>query len=149
MTNMIIPGQDPLTTLVHRRSTVTFDGTTGGGEAGTNVTVFTITGRVHVAALIPYCTVNLTESGATATIKLGVTNKEALFISIMNAVDLDADEFWIDATPDADGVAIPNAMKEVGIAQNIVVLPETTNVTAGTIIFDVWYYPITDNGALS
>lgn len=128
------------------RATVTFTGAAGLGEAGTAVPVFTVTGEVIIDALVPYCTTLLTESGATATVSLGVTAGVADFIAATNAVDIDADEFWVDTAPDANGVPLPAALTNILITDNIIVTPAAANVTAGVIEFTAFWRPISTDG---
>lgn len=131
---------------VHK--TITFDGTAGLGLAGTAVPIFTVTGEVLVVALVPFCTTLLTESGATATLALGVTGSTALFIAATNSVDIDANEFWVDTTPDANGIALPAALKDIVITDNIIATPAVTNTATGVIRFDLVYIPLSTDGAV-
>ncbi len=72
-------------------------GTTG---AVANTTLFTVTGDV-VVRVFGICTDLLDETGATATIEVGVTNLTAGIIAQVNATAIDANEIWHDGTPDA------------------------------------------------
>ena len=121
---------------------VTYTGGAGAGVAGGSTTIFTVTGEVMVVALVPYCTTNLTESGATATIALGVTGATSLFIAATNSVDIDAGEFWVDTTPDANGIAIPAALKDIAITDNILTTHAATNTNGGVIRFNLWWMPL-------
>lgn len=132
--------------LVTVHKTVTFTGAAGAGATGTAVSVFTVTGEVLVVALVPFCTTNLGEAAPTAVVSLGVTGSTALFIANTNSVDIDANEFWIDATPDANGIALPAALKDIVITDNIIVTPATQNTNAGVIRFDLIYMPLSTNG---
>lgn len=128
--------------------TITFTGAASLGAVGA-VPIFTTTGEVMVVAMVPYCTVNLTEAGATATISLGVTGSTALFIANTTATDIDAGEFWVDATPDANGIAIPAALKDIAITDNIIGTVGTQAVNGGAIRFDVWFLPLSSDGNLT
>lgn len=130
------------------RKTVTFTGAAGLGAAGA-VSLFTVTGRVQVLAIVPYCSTNLTETGGTATLALGVTGSTALFIAATGATGIDAGEFWVDTTPDAAGVAIPAACKDIAIAADIIATVADATINAGVIDFDVWYRPLSADGALA
>lgn len=129
--------------------TETFTGAANHGLAASAVTIFTVTGEILVVALVPFCTTLLTESGATATVALGVTGSTALFIAATNAVDIDANEFWLDTTPDANGLALPSALKDIVITDNVLVSPAVTNVTAGVIRFDMYWMPLSSDAAVS
>lgn len=134
----------------YRRATksITFDATAGKGQAATNTTWFTVTGEVLVRYVIGFCTLDLTEAAPTATITLGVTGSTALFIAATNAVDLDANEFWVDATPDARGVALPAALKETAITDDILSAVAVANINGGTLRIDVWWMLLSANGNL-
>lgn len=144
------PGPIPFTQLIHVRKTVTFDGTAGNGAVGT-VSLFTITGRVLLVYATSFATVTLQEGAATATIRCGTTgNLTALFRQI-NATALVADRFWGDATPatsETMDLAAAAYTSAVMLSENILITVGAQAVTAGSIIVDVWYLPITDDGAL-
>ena len=128
--------------------TVTFTGGAGAGEAGTAVSVFTVTGEVLVVALVPFCTTLLTEASATATIALGVTGSTSLFIAATNSVEIDANEFWVDTAPDANGVALPATLKDIVITDNIIVTSADQNTNAGVIRFQCYWMPLSTDASL-
>ena len=126
-------------------ASVTFDGTANKGQVGT-VPYFTVTGEVLVAAMVPFCTGSLTEAAATATIALGVTGSTALFIAATTATEIDVNEFWVDTSPDANGIALPAALKDIVITDNIIATVATQNVNGGTLRITVLWYPISADG---
>jgi len=129
--------------------TVTFTGAAGLGLAASNVVYFTVTGEVVVEKVVPFCTVSLTESAINTTLSLGVVGSTALFIAATDAVaTIAANLFWVDTAPDANGVAIPAALKEIAITDNIIALPAVANVTGGAIRIDVYWRPLSANGLL-
>lgn len=140
----------------HSTKTITFDGTAGGGAAGTEVTVFTITGRVHVCEIGAFCTTDLTTTGA-ATIELGVTADTDAFIAQTVATTIDANEWWASATPNAGAATQgqnPNAGATTAAmdkfaSTNIVLTIGTADVSTGVIVFDVIYDPLTDGARLA
>ena len=133
----------PQTALIQpARKTITFTGATNLGEAGTNATVFTVTGQIHVVSLVPYCTTNLGEALATATVSLGTTATVALFIAATNSVDIDANEVWTAAAPTTRSLAIPAALKDIAVNNNIIVACATQNTNAGVIDFTMTWYPL-------
>jgi hypothetical protein len=144
---MIVPGPRQFTKVT--RKTVTFDGTAGLGEAGTAVPVATVTGEVVIDEIHAYCTTNLTEATPTATISLGVVGSVALFIAATNSVELDANEFWVDTAPDANGVAIPAALKGIVVTDNVIVTPATQDTDAGVIEFTIYWHAISVDGNVS
>lgn len=127
---------------------LTFDGTANKGAVGA-VPIFTVTGEILVGVLVPFCTTLLTEAAPTATIALGVTGSTSLFIAATNAVDIDANEFWVDTTPDANGIAAPTALKDVVITDNIIGTVAAQAVSSGVIRFDLWYLPLSSNGGVA
>lgn len=131
----------------HNRKTVTFTGAAGLGAAGT-VALFTVTGKVLVNAIVAHCSTLLQTTGA-ATVALGVTNATSLFIAATTATDIDADEFWVDTVPDISGVAIPAAMQNVAISQNIFLTVATADINAGVVTFDIWWQPISDGAMVA
>ena len=147
------PGVDPLTTLYHARKTITFTAAAGAGAVETS-TLFTITGRVLLERLTAFCTSDLTSGGA-ATISMGVSGAAVdTFIASTAFSDIDANEWWSDATPasGAEEQILSNLfdrMTSFTLSGNITFTVGTTTITGGVIIFDAWYYPITDTGMLS
>lgn len=118
------------------RKSITLQDAAGEGAVGT-VAVFTVSGRVRVR-ISAYCVTDLT--GATATIELGVTGGTALLIAQTTGTDLDAGEFWSDATP-----AIAEAAQGfMNVALSIFITVATAAVTAGKIEFMCEYEPISD-----
>lgn len=127
---------------------VTFTGAANLGAVGA-VPLFTVTGEVLIGVIVPFCTVNLGEAAPTATIALGVTGSTALFIAATTATTIDADYFWVDATPDTNGVAVPAALKDIAISDNIIGTVATQAVNAGAIRFDVWWLPLSSDGLVA
>ena len=119
--------------------TVTFDAGSGTGAQG-NVPIFTVTSQVLVVAIVPFCTTLL--AGATATLELGVTGILELFVATTTGTDIDADEFWVDTGPDANGVLIPAIMKDTVITDNIVGTVEVADITSGVIRYSVYWLPL-------
>ena len=136
----MIGGASPLLRIV--RKTITYTGATNLGEAGSNVTIFTVTGQIHVVVLVPYCTVNLTESGVTATITLGTASTTNLFIAATNSVDIDANDVWTALAPTTRSLAIPAALKDIAVNDNIVNACAVTNTNGGAIQYTLVYYPL-------
>ena len=130
--------------------TFTFTGASGFGLAAGNCVVFTVTGEVLIHNIVPFCTTLLTESGATATLVLGTETQTSRFIAATNAVEIDANEFWVTTTPTAGSIDSPDALQAVlvGNGDDIIMLPAVTNVTAGVIEFTVFWEAISTDGAL-
>lgn len=130
-----------------RRARATLVATGGAPWAdGVAETIFAITGRVLIAYLTAFCTESLVGAG---TMVLGTSSQTAGLIASTVPNNLDVNEWWNDAGP-AEGMEqiIATAIDAV-CSEDIELLPGGANVTDGTIVFDVWYLPITDNGALA
>ena len=128
--------------------TITFTGAANLGAVG-NVPLFTVTGEVLVIALVPFCTTLLTEAVATATLALGVTGSTSLFIAATTAVDIDANEFWVDTAPDPFGIALPAALKDIAITDNIVGTVGAQAVNGGVLRLTVVYIPLSSDGLVA
>ena len=132
----------------HEVMTKTFANSAGNGAVG-DVDIFTITGRVWVLGLTAFCTTGLSEATPTATVQLGTAAVDGALIAVVNAVDIDTNEWWMDGTPAAELVQMDAAQVDVLISADIVVKVTAQALTGGVIVFDVFYKPITSNGALA
>lgn len=126
--------------------TVTFTGAANLGAQGP-VPLFTVTGRVLLAVVAPYCTGDLVSAGG-GTLALGVTGSTALLIAATTGTDIDVGEWWVDTTPDSAGVAVPAALKDIAISANVIATVAVGDITGGTIVFDVWWLPLSSDGNL-
>ncbi len=52
----------------------------------------------------------------------------------------------LDTTPDANGIAVPAALKDIIITDNIIGTVAAQNVTAGVIRIDVVWEPLSGGG---
>lgn len=138
--------QDVVSSSLRARKTIAFTGAAGLGATGA-VPLFTITGKVLIDRIIGVCTEDLASAGG-GTLALGVTGATTLLIAATTATDLDLDELWVSATPNANGIALPAALQNIAIAKDIIGTVGTSAITDGTLVIDVWYTPITDNGKL-
>lgn len=136
------------------RKTVTFTGAAGLGAVGT-VTVFTTTGDVEVGMCLGKCTTDLTEGGATATVKLGTAADTSAFIDQANATAIDADEFWgVGGTPSraintvVNGVVAMGTGEAIAINQNVIITVGAQAVTGGVITFTCRWRPISVGATL-
>ena len=134
----------PNALLKHEQSTITFLNSSGA------VDVFTITGRVRIATLSAYVTVDVVEDGAVAGIELGGATDPNAFIVSTDPADLDANEWWYDASPTGGPVVI-DALQLDKLTDEDIILTITggTDLNSGVIVFDAWYYPATTNGELA
>ena len=135
------------------QKSITFDGTTGNGAIG-NIVYFAITGGVHVVSLDAIVTSNVTVDGGTgaASMSLGVVNDTVLFVAAVVATNLTAaNGLWYSGTPNANGIALPAAYKDIAIKQNIVAAVTSSGtqlVNGGTLVLTVTWVPITATGNL-
>jgi len=136
----------PSGNLLRASKTRTFTGAANLGQAGTNTTWFTVTGEVLVLFIVGFCTTDLTEAAATATITLGITGETALFIAATNAVTIDANEFWVDTTPVLDREILPAAVKDIAISADVVSAVAAQNINGGTLRIDCWWLPLSADG---
>ena len=129
---------------------VTFTGAAGLGQAGSNVVYFTVTGEVVIEKIAPFCTVSLGEAAINSTLSLGVVGSAAFFIAATDAVPtIAANLFWVDTAPDANGVALPAALKDIIITDNIIAVPAVADINAGAIRIDVYWRPLSANGKVA
>jgi hypothetical protein len=115
-----------------------FDGT------GNPATLFTVTGVVAMK-LFALCTVDLV--GATATLIVGTAKNTNGLIASTTATDLDANELWHDATPDAS-VELSSVAAEKIVAQNVIQTAGTANITAGSLTYVCLWRPLTANATV-
>ena len=126
--------------------TVTFDGTAGFGAVGTNITIVTITGRVLIRELVMFCTVNLVAPGGTVGMKAlaGQT-----IIAATSTNDIDANDFWIDQTPEPESSLVAGLMKDLQISNDLIIEPLTAAVTAGAFEVSIYWMPLSFDGNLT
>lgn len=132
-----------LTEMQHAQSEIVFSDSSGV------VTVFTRTGRVFGSLITAFCTDTLIEDGAVASISLGgATDAQGLIVNT-NPSDISVNEFWFDATP-ASGLVQVDALQIDWMTDENVILTIIggTDIASGTIVFDVWYLPLTSDSAL-
>ncbi|GAG38313.1 unnamed protein product, partial [marine sediment metagenome] len=123
---------------------VEFDGEAGNGAAGT-VALFTVTGSVFVT-VTSFCTESLVESGATATISVGITGITAGLIALLNAVDIDIGEIWFDATPVDMEVLSSLGGAFIGGGEDIFATIAAADVDDGTLEFVCFWTPLSSDG---
>lgn len=131
--------------------TITFTGAANFGQAGTNVTVYTITGRVLIVYFPPpFCTTGLGEAGATATVSLGTASQVGAIISATDSVNIDTNEWWEpDTLGQGYGLAL-TAKFPAGVSESIIINCLVQNTNAGVLAFQgVHYIPLTAGAALS
>lgn len=144
------------TGLRHVRKTITFTGGANAGALGDTIPCFTITGRVMVVYGSAYVSTAFTcAAGAATGFSVGVTG-HSISNPILSALAGTADSAtlgtWAAAEAFTETVAMV-AQKMQPVAANIVGLVSDLGggaaITAGVVVIDLWYLPITDDGALA
>ena len=140
---------------VVRRSFIsfTFTGAAGFGAIG-NCTLFTITGAIHGVSIDAAVFTSLGVDGGTgaASLSLGTTGTTTLFVAATTATLLTStNKLWYSATPNANGIALPAAMKDIAVQQNLVAAVTSTGtqlINAGVLQVTVLWVPISSNAAV-
>lgn len=102
------------------------------GGTGDPRTLFTVTGLVAVK-VVGLCTVDLVSAGG-GTLEVGTALSTAGLIAQTTATNIDANEIWHDATPDAS-IEASSVMAEKLVFQNIIETVGTADITAGNVYY--------------
>lgn len=121
--------------------TLTFDGSTVG-DVGTDA-LFTVTGDVAVC-IFGQCTSDLTDSGGTATLEVGISGNTAALIAQTTATGIDAGEVWLDNA--AATVETLPSTKLLKRSASIIATTATEAITGGAIVFYCFWYPLSSDG---
>lgn len=142
--------------LRHVRKTITFTGGANNGNLGDAITAMTCTGVVLVEAVVCRVTTALVcsaSSAVTLKIRFGTNTYWGDSLSAVEAVDT---IFTTNALGSVSDVGVLTADSVMGWAitqEDLKVLPQDdgggADITAGTLVIDCWYRPITDDGALA
>lgn len=117
--------------------------------------ILTVTGNIRLRVMVE-CTETLTDGADAATLSLGDEITVAGMIASTSAGgagaanQLDAGEFWIDATPaDVSPVATSSVILDFVVLQGADVGYTIGGeaLTDGTLIFHMWWYPLDSTGA--
>lgn len=132
----------------HVRNTYTFAAGSTGSVA--THTLFTLTGTVLIRMITGVVTQSLT-SGGTPTFSIGHANGLTYFTggAIADATGLTTTNNMIQGTSPLANAALSMKTDVVLSGANIVLVIGTATVTGGTIVFDVFYDAVSDNGALA
>ena len=129
---------------------VTFDGGTTnaiGDDGGTNdpYTVFTVTGVVAMR-LFGYCTTLLSSAGG-GTLIVGTAITTSGLLAQTTATDIDANEIWHDASPDAS-VELFSVATEKIVSQNVIMTVGTADITSGIVKFICLWRPLSPGASV-
>jgi hypothetical protein len=107
---------------------------------------------VWIHSLSAFCTTSLTQSAGT-TLELGTVNNSAALIAQTTATDIDAGEFWHDATPSAhtDNAIVDRMVGKTSAANGNIIYTVGAggNITAGVIEFACMWSPMSVDGNLA
>ena len=141
MATIPTPGSE----LRHVRKTITFTGGAGAGAVGT-ITVFTITGRVFIERHSEWSVTAPASAGGTAVVDYGFTSATQFWVADAPESYTDSDSYFTEAP---DRVININNTNAPFTPDDIVLTVKNEALTSGQLIFDIWYRPITDDGALA
>jgi len=121
--------------------TLTFSNDTG------TVSLFTVTGAVRVR-VVGHCTTNVA-SAAAANIEMGVSGDTDAMIASTLATDIDANEWWHDASPDSNIEATDVFRDYIICNGDDVILTLDAQVDSGVIAFYAYWMPLSSDGAVA
>ncbi|HLF77894.1 MAG TPA: hypothetical protein VJB57_10435 [Dehalococcoidia bacterium] len=131
----------------------TFTGAAGFGAIG-NCTIFTVTAGIHVVSIDAFILTSLGVDGGTgaASLSLGTTGTTTLFVAATTATALlSTTPLWYSATPNTNGIALPAAMKDIAIQQNIVAAVTSSGtqlINAGVLEVTITWLPISSTSVV-
>lgn len=141
--------------LRHVRKTINFDGGANNGNLGDEVPVFTTTGRVLVEKGFVYCSDALVSSAPDetnialfaggASLGLDPVLLTGVATGLWLTQDVNGWDYW--------GRDIGRGFGQPAVSTNITLKVDQdvtgADITDGTLIIDIWYYPVSDDGALA
>ena len=120
-------------------SSVTFATTTTGTVA--SHALLTVTGTVALS-IFGVCGTNLV---GASTIEVGTTATTAGLIAQTTGTDIDANEIWHDASPDAS-VELTSIVTKKIVSASVIYKIAAAAISAGEITFYVFWEPISNDG---
>ena len=130
--------------LITKTITYTAGGT---GANGTTTNIFVVTGEIIAVYVMAFCTTDLTQSGATPSLVMGVTGDVDDFVATTIATNIDAGQFWASGASIPNLAAIPDAMKDIVTTDNITcTVTGSNNISAGVIRYDLYWLPLSPGG---
>jgi hypothetical protein len=112
---------------------------------GNPATLFEVSGLVAMR-VFARCTTTLT--GATATLEVGTALTTAGLIAQTTATDIDENEIWHDATPDASIEATTIAAEKI-VNQDVIQTVGTANITAGALTYYCFWKPLSEGATVT
>jgi len=141
--NLIVEKQNSVFLDNATESEVTFVAGTTGAIGTTKIA--DVTGAVAVQ-LFAVCSTNL--AGASATIEVGTATNTAGLIAQTTATDIDANEIWHDASPDAT-IELTSIATQKIVTEDINYKIATAAISAGVVTFYIRWSPISSDGNLT
>lgn len=143
-----VPLLNPNWVMPVKCSPPAFTGSSAGtrgddGGAKDPLTLFTVTGIVAMR-LFGICTVDLASAGG-GTLEVGTALSTAGLIAQTLATNIDVNEIWHDATPDAS-IELATVAAERIVTQNVIETVGTADITAGNIYYICSWYPLSPDG---
>jgi len=121
--------------------TITYAAATTGATGAT--TLCTVTGVVALS-IIGVCTTNLVSAGG-GTLEVGTAASTAGLIAQTTGTDLDANEIWHDASPDAS-IELTSVISKNIVIDDVIQTIATGAISAGVITYYIMWAPISANG---
>lgn len=127
----------------HTRFTLTFDGSATAGAAGVPITFMDVYGTVRVHDVVIAVTNSLTPTGGTVTL-----TPTSVFGATQNTTALITGAIWSSTGTPGAGIGTISGrsiiLREGATAGSgeFVITPNTTTLTAGTMVMDVFWEPI-------
>lgn len=118
--------------------------TFAAGTTGSVATheIITVTGDVRML-ILPVCTVDVTGSGA---VQFGTASDTDLYVTQTPGSNIDTGELWVEAGLSATG----NPLDVIVTGGTDVGYEVTTDtLTAGTVVFYIWWKPILNGGSIA
>jgi hypothetical protein len=116
---------------------------TFSNDTGT-VSLFTVTGDV-IVRVVPICKTNLASAGG-CNIELGVSADVDAMIASTDALDVDANEIWVDASP-TSSIEPESTSRDYMISNgDDVILTLSAQVDSGAITFYCYWTPQSSDG---
>ncbi len=118
---------------------------TFSNDTGT-VSLFTVTGDVMVK-VVPICKTNVASAGA-GNIELGVSGDVNAMIASTTGTDIDANEIWHDASPDANIEALSVSRDYIISNGDDIILTLSAQIDSGAITFYCLWTPLSDGATV-
>lgn len=126
--------------------TITLTGASGLGLVDVDIAVATITGRVLLNDIAIFCSTLLASSGG-GVIAFGSVGTTSGIIEVTTATEIDADEFWRDATPELE---VSRAINDRVIGgANLILRPTVATIQSGVLEVAMYWTPMSADGNLA